>query len=149
MFKSIAIKGINLIESVHEALVNHPFVVHQAKLVLANAIKVTAVWAEVTYHEVRLYSLEGKHLSRKRGEMRRMTWYTNPLTAKELGEYMGGLTGRLVYIDIPINIMSPYSHRFYKRGDEAFILQDDLIDRAKRSWKYAPTNTLEIAVGRE
>lgn len=163
-FRSVAVKLITLIESIHEALVNHPFVVAQSTAVVRHSFEMVRVLGKVTERTVRLYCPEGKHLSINKGMKTRMTWYTNPETAlllsmytlpeeslgrKVVREYIVGLTGRLVYVDLVVSIMSPYSHRFYKRGDEAFILQDELINRAKRNWKYVKSNVAEIATDKE
>jgi hypothetical protein len=103
---------------------------------IATVIEHVVILSEVTKETVRLYCTEGQHLSMRGGEMKRLTWYTSPRSAIEIGENMGRLTGRLVYFDLELDWTSPVRRRFYKAGDEAYILQGELIPLSKRKCKY-------------
>lgn len=118
-------------------MLNHSQSIAQT-LAITNISKViehVIVLTEVTKETVRLYCVEGQHLSMKGGEMKRLTWYTSPTSAIEIGENMGRLTSRLMYVDLELDWTSPVRRRFYKAGDEAYILQDELIRLAKRKCK--------------
>jgi hypothetical protein len=132
-------KGLDLIESglgrVHDKLSNLPIVVSVSNQIIAQFFDLTLAFTEATRRTVRLYLVEGQHLSIKGGEQKRLTWYTHPRLAREMCEHTK-LTGRLVYVDLELTCVSPYSHRFYKHDFEAYILQEELLKTSKRKWKY-------------
>jgi hypothetical protein len=135
-----------------QLILNSKPVMSAFRSMLSGNIRAVLALAEVTRHTVRLYALEGRHLSKKLDsddEQSRLTWYTNPVTAREIGEHMSGLTGRLVYVDLELDYASDHSHRFYKQGDIAYTLRGDLMKASKRKWKYVKiSGVTEVAAGR-
>jgi hypothetical protein len=123
-------------QAVDTKLTNSSIVISATKGIINRIFASVLTLADITRRKVRLYVIEGEHLSLRDGEQKRLTWYTHPEEARVIGEYMGRLTGRLVYIDLELDCTSDYSHRFYKHGHEAFILQGDLIKLSKNKWKY-------------
>ncbi len=105
--------------------------------ILASACNSTLALGQATRMSIRLYVLEGSHLSRKvdRHELR-MAWYSDPSTARSIVDGIGNATGRMVYIDMTLDATSDYNYRFYKKDDAAYILRGDLIKVAKQNWKY-------------
>lgn len=139
---SKAMDGLQVtLHGLDKCILNNTLVANASLSVLKSQLGMIVALKEVTHHTVRVFYKEGKGLSRKSGS--RTTWYTSPLTALESAEYLGTETGRLVYVDLEINILSEYSPRFYKLGDEAYTLKGDLMKVAKRKWKYA--SELEVS----
>jgi hypothetical protein len=128
----------NVVRKMHSMILNSSFVVRNAEAIVTSQLTSVMVLKEVSRHTVRLFTKEGQHLSRK--DATRTTWYTSPLTAIEIGDYIGRTTGRLVYIDLDLDLLSDFSYRFYKLGDVAYTLKGDLIKVAKQKWKYASEN---------
>lgn len=126
----------NIIVKIDNALLNSKIIRSAAHALVGHACSVVLAMQKVTRTTVRLYSLEGVHLSRRDGEQKRLTWYTDPATALEIGEYMGALTGKMVYVDLELDYCSDYSYRFYKQGNAAYTLKGQLINISKRKWKY-------------
>lgn len=122
------------IDRVNDTMTNLPFIKRVAESIARQAFHSTTVLAEATRRTIRLYHVEGKNLSMKGGDQSRITWYTSKETAQHPTVCV--YPGRLVYIDITLDCTSPYSHRFYKLNDEAYILQDELVRWSKRNYKY-------------
>lgn len=120
----------------HHKLLSSHIIAKATQDIISSTLFNVTVFAEITRRTVRLYVIEGEHLSRKGGEQRRLTWYTHPRDARVIGEYTGRLTGRLVYVDLEVDCTSEYSHRFYQRGHEAYILFGSLMKISKSKWKY-------------
>lgn len=139
----------NFFSSIDNKLATSKAVISASASVLGAACRSILALQEITRHTVRLYSLEGRHLSRKDGEQTRMTWYMNPMEAIEIGEYMGGLTGRLVYVDLELDFCSDYSFTWNKLNQHIYTLKGDLMKSAKRKWKYVPSNLAQVAVTTE
>jgi hypothetical protein len=130
---------VNVVEkglvNLHNRIMNSSLIVNSAEEVIKQRFETCMAMREATRFTARMYAIEGQHLSHK--EATRSTWYTNPVTALEIGEYIGRKTGRLVYVDLEIDMFSEVSRRFYQLGSEAFTLTGELMYVAKRKWKYA------------
>lgn len=86
---------------------------------------------------IRLFSVEGPELSHKaKGEYQRMVWYTKPSTAIKMRS-VNPSTGRLVYIDLDLNLYNSFRREHFSFGDYGVVLTGRIVTTMKNRWKYA------------
>lgn len=130
-------KGLDMLEAsvmkFDTMMCNLPVIRHAMQHIVGNAAGVMKVMEEVTTHDVRLYVVEGPQLSVR--SWPRITWYNSVQTAKEIAE-QAGHKGKLVYVDLTLNIFSEYNFRFYSLYKQAYTLHGSLLKHARRAFKY-------------
>lgn len=139
------------VRKIDNALLNNRVVRFAARSVLGTVCKSVLALQEVTRHRVRLYTVEGRHLSIRDNETQtRMTWYMDSMEALEIGVYMGNSTGKLVEVELELDFCSDYSFTWNKANKHIYTLKGDLIKAAKRKWKYTRTmSSPRVAVTQE
>lgn len=102
------------------------------KFLAPTLVEVVATIEAMTSETIRLYVVEGPWMSHKSST--RITWYTSPTTATEIGHYMGG-TRRVMYVDLQVSVFSDLRFQHYGLDNAAYILHGETMKQAKRRCK--------------